>query len=153
MFFYLTEIELVTINTAFLGIPAVRDRSLLDAAVGRPRAVAFYQQSDLAHQAAVFIDAISKWHGFLNANKRTATAAGLVFVQLNAFRCQYTGDAADDELGQLVVDLVIRQQSVDDCAEWLRVHLARLPSPQVFDAALHQVLGDYAATFQYLRDR
>jgi death-on-curing protein len=82
---YLTDDEVKAINQQFLGAPALRDEPALLAALARPLAAAYYQQADLATQTAVLIEDIAQSHPFVDANKRTATAAGLVFLRLNGY--------------------------------------------------------------------
>src|SRR5262249_54210631 len=103
------------------------DEPALLAALARPLAVAYYQNADLAAQAAVLIDGISQSHPFVDANKRTATAAGLVFLRLNGYTVQYVIDPNQDELGQQVLDLVMHQVTVETFAQWLRSRLVALP--------------------------
>ena len=100
MIIYLTEKDIIVIQQAFLGHAALRDPTRLSAAVARPCARVLYQQADLATQVAVLIEAIAQAHAFVDANKRTAVAAGVIFAQLNGYRCQYMGDAAHDDLGR-----------------------------------------------------
>ena len=150
---YLTEDHVCAINRAFLGRAALRDGALLAAAVTRPALVASYQPSDLATQTALLMEGIAQAHAFVDANKRTALASGLVFLHLNGCQCRYAGDPTDDELGKLVVDFVIHRVTLEDVTRWLSLHLQEIPTQWPFDAALRQVLGEYAATFTYLEDK
>ena len=153
MLTYLTENNIVVIHRSFLDHSALRDPALLSAAVARPRAKAHYEQADLATQAAALIQAIAQAHAFVDANKRTALASGLVFLFLNGYRCWYTGDPADDELGKLVVAFVIHQVTIEDVTRWLSQHLQDSPTQWPFDTALRHILADYAASFTYLEDK
>ena len=117
------------------------------------RSVASYQPSDLATQTALLMEGIAQAHAFVDANKRTALASGLVFLHLNGCQCRYAGDPTDDELGKLVVDFVIHRVTLEDVTRWLSLHLQEIPTQWPFDAALRQVLGEYAATFTYLEDK
>ena len=123
---YITADEARQINVRFLGTPALRDEAALLGAIGRPAAAAYYEQADTATQAAVLIEGIAQSHPFVDANKRTATAAGLVFLRLNGYTVRYRMDPANDELGQQTLALVTHQQSLEQFADWIRDHMAPL---------------------------
>jgi death on curing protein len=93
----------------------------------RPLILAHYQQADLALQAAVLIEGLCQAHPFVDANKRTATAAGHIFLRLNGYRLQYVVHAIHDEMGQQTLALVLHQITVDVFAQWLRAHLVAMP--------------------------
>lgn len=124
---YLSADEVKEINRRFLGGLALRDEPGLLAALARPLTAAYYQQADLATQAAVMIEGLCQAHPFVDANKRTATAAGLIFLRLNGYRVQYRVDPLQDELGAKVLDLVVHRISMDAFAQWLRSRLVALP--------------------------
>jgi death-on-curing protein len=63
----------------------VRTEDLLDSALQRPRAVAYYAGADLPRQAALLAVAISQAQAFLVGNKRTAYVAADVFLRLNGY--------------------------------------------------------------------
>jgi death on curing protein len=100
---YLTADEIKHINQQFIGVPALRDEQALLSALARPLTVAYYQQADIALQAAVLIEGIIQAHAFIDANKRTASAAGLVFLRLNGWVLQYTPHPMQDPFGQEVL--------------------------------------------------
>jgi death-on-curing protein len=81
--------EVNAISGHFLGAPALRDEPALLAALARPITAAYRQQADLAMQAAVLIEGIAKAHAYVDANKRTAAAAGLVFLRLNGYQLHH----------------------------------------------------------------
>ncbi len=126
MTIYITADEARQINERFLGAPALRDEAALLGAIGRPAAIAYYEQADLATQAAVLIEGIAQSHPFVDANKRTATAAGLVFLRLNGYTMQYRMDPANDEFGQETLALVTHRINVEQFAEWIRAHMMPL---------------------------
>jgi len=69
----------------FGGSEGVRDQSLLESAIAMP-ATSFggqYVHADLAEMAAAYLFHLNKNHPFIDGNKRTATAAALVFLKLN----------------------------------------------------------------------
>lgn len=124
---YLTADEVKAINQQFFGSFGIRDEPALLAALARPLTAAYYQQADLALQAAVLIEGIAQAHPFVDANKRTATVAGLVFLRLNGTTIQYAAHPIHDELGREVLDLVAHQTTVEMFAQWLRERLVMIP--------------------------
>lgn len=112
------------------GRPALlRDPVALEGALMRPQMAAHYEQADVVMQAAILIAAIAFAHAFLDGNKRTATVAGSVFLDLNG----YTIDVApsDDKLGRQIETLVTYPDSADAAiqrfCDWLRPLVATRP--------------------------
>ena len=109
----------------------LRDRGALEGAVMRPQTAAYYEQADLVTQAALLIAGIAMAHPFLDGNKRTATAAGAVFLGLNGFRLTIAG--TDDTLGRQVVALVnnadSREAATQQFIDWLRPLVVPKPQP------------------------
>lgn len=67
------------------GHPGIRDNSLLCSAVAGPEATfsGKYLNTNLFEMAAAYIYYICQDHPFIDGNKRTALASGLVFLELN----------------------------------------------------------------------
>ncbi len=67
------------------GHPGIRDNDLLCSAVAGPEATfsGKYLNTDLFEMAAAYIYYICQDHPFIDGNKRTALATGLVFLELN----------------------------------------------------------------------
>jgi death-on-curing protein len=61
----------------------LRSRDGLEGAVARPLWHTYYASADLAMQAAVLAHGIAERQFFVDANKRTALAAMLIFLRLN----------------------------------------------------------------------
>ena len=108
---YLTVDEVLEINAELMGgRPVLRDRGLLESAVGRPRASAFGADAypDLASKAAALLHSLVLNHPFVDGNKRTAVVATLIFLDLNGRVVQWVqGEALSFVLGIAVhrVDL------------------------------------------------
>ena len=64
------------------GLPGVRDSGLITSATMAPQA-GYYRS--LAQLAAAYVYGIAKNHGYLDANKRTATLVMLTFLGANGF--------------------------------------------------------------------
>jgi death on curing protein len=70
---------------ALFGGPAgIRDRGALESALGRPMNRWHYENADMAQLAAAYAFGIARSHPFVDGNKRTAFAALMVFLRLNA---------------------------------------------------------------------
>lgn len=125
---YVTADEVWAMNDELLraegSASLLRDRGALESAVARPANVAYYEQADLAAQAAVLIAGLALGHPFFDANKRTAMVASATFLRLNEWRVASAGE----EFGRAVEALVTRHEREADAATqalsvWLRERL------------------------------
>ena len=67
----------------FGGPPGIRDRSMLESALGRLQNKWSYGQTDLAALAAAYAFGIARIHPFVDGNKRAALLSIIVFLGLN----------------------------------------------------------------------
>ena len=67
----------------FGGLSGVRDESLLDSALSRPRNRFVYEQPSLFELAADYAVGIVKNHPFLDGNKRAGFMAAALFLEVN----------------------------------------------------------------------
>src|SRR5215467_3237929 len=67
----------------FGGSAGLRDRALLESALGRPRNKWAYEKSELATLAAAYGYGIARNHPFVDGNKRTALLAIYTFLGIN----------------------------------------------------------------------
>ncbi len=69
------------------GSAGVRDRGLLESAVGQPQASfgGEFLHEDLAAMASAYLVSIVKNHPFVDGNKRAGLAAALTFLDVNGF--------------------------------------------------------------------
>ena len=115
--------QAVTERTGYAPAP-LRDEGLLDSALQRPRAAAYYEEADLIRQAAMLAVGISQAQAFLDGNKRTAFAALDVFLRLNGLI--YSGDPT--ALAQQLEAVAERTDSLDAATQrfedWLREHVS-----------------------------
>ncbi|WP_061213421.1 type II toxin-antitoxin system death-on-curing family toxin [Syntrophomonas wolfei] len=100
------------------GHPGIHDNELLCSAVAGPEATfsGEYLNIDLFEMAAAYIFYICRDHPFVDGNKRTALATGLVFLELN-------GVTITDSKGILyaaVMELVARNIGKANIAALLR---------------------------------
>jgi death-on-curing protein len=75
----------------FGGLPGIRDRGLLESAIAAPMMAVFGEElhKTIYNKAAAYLFYIAKNHAFLDGNKRTATAASLVFLRTNGKFTKY----------------------------------------------------------------
>lgn len=102
------------------GPAGVRDRGMLESALGRPRQKFSYGglDIDLPVLAAAYAFGLARNHPFVDGNKRTAAVACELFLELNDHRLV----AADEDLYPVFTALAAGELSEDQLAEWLRRH-------------------------------
>jgi death-on-curing protein len=104
-----------------IGVAAVRDVGLLDAAAHRPRATAFGQDAypTLHQKAAALLDAVVRNHALVDGNKGLGWSAVVVFYDLNGVDLDPPGV---DEAVELVVAVAAGhlelQKLSDQLAAW-----------------------------------
>ncbi len=117
---YLSAMDIVSLNHQILQDEqqesSVRDAGLLEGAIMRPQMAAHYEEANLIAQAALLIQGIALAHAFLDGNKRTALAAGTIFLDLNGVYI----DCAPTEFGQQILGLVERASTLEAFTTWLR---------------------------------
>jgi death on curing protein len=97
----------------------VRDFSLLESALNRPRAAAHYEQAGLIEQAASLLWGIAKNHPFVDGNKRTAYVTMTAFLRANGWTVEVT---VDEEYTFMIA--VAEHLSPQEVAEWIRERVA-----------------------------
>lgn len=102
------------------GSPDLRDPGLLASAVDTPRATfdGATLHGDLFEMAAAYLFHIVQNHPFVDGNKRTGTAAALVFLDLNGVEMSVDDDTLVDHV------LAVAQGNVakSEVAAFLRRH-------------------------------
>ncbi len=80
------------------GSAGVRDRGLLESAVGQPMASfgGQFLHGDLAAMASAYLVSIVKNHPFVDGNKRAGLAAALTFLDLNGIEIDHSSPALYD---------------------------------------------------------
>jgi death-on-curing protein len=101
-----------------IGVAAVRDVGLLDAAAHRPRATAFGQDAypTLHEKAAALLEAVVRNHALVDGNKRLGWSAVVVFYDLNGFDLDPPGV---DEAVELVVSVAAGHLELEKLSERL----------------------------------
>ncbi len=102
------------------GPSGVRDRSLFESALARPRQLAAYGGAgvDAPALAAAYAFGLARNHAFVDGNKRTAAVVCEIFLELNA----YVLVATDADLYPVFIGLADGTISEAELAEWLRGH-------------------------------
>lgn len=101
----------------FGGLAGIRDLSLLESALGRPRNLLAHEpRSSIFELAAALCVGIAKNHPFNDGNKRTALLTARAFMYLNG---QELEPSQEDEVATLiaVADGFLGEPEL---AEWLR---------------------------------
>jgi len=104
----------------FGGGIGVRDAGLIESALNRP--LASYEgrllyQTPFERAAVLWVGLIRN-HGFVDANKRTATAATARWLLAEGFRLR----SGQDELVETAVAIASNQLEVAGVAAWLEAH-------------------------------
>ena len=100
------------------GQPGLRDRGLLESALGRPRHLFDYGELSIARLAAGYAFGISRNHPFLDGNKRTSLVVAELFLALNG----HEPAASDAECVTTFVRLAAGDLGEDELAAWISAH-------------------------------
>lgn len=87
----------------FGGLGGIRDLGLLESAIGNAAATfdGQFLHETRFEMAAAYLYGICRNHPFVDGNKRTAAAAALTFLDMNAIDI----DAAEDDIYELVIGI------------------------------------------------
>lgn len=99
------------------GSSGIRDRSLLESALDRPRNLAAYDDSpSIFDLAAAYCVGIVRNHPFIDGNKRTGYLAAHTFLEINGY------DVAPEEADIVTVIMGVAEGSYDESvvARWLQ---------------------------------
>ena len=124
---YLTVNEVLLLHARLIqrtgGSRGVRDVSLLESALARPRAT--FEGTDLYPdlwaKAAALMHGLAQNHAFVDGNKRTALAATGIFLELNGHRLT----ASNDEAADFTLRIAAGESGVQEIATWLKKHSQR----------------------------
>jgi death-on-curing protein len=104
---HLTVVQVMEIHEAvidaFGGLRGIRDRGLLESAIGAAQATAFGSSvfADLTEIAAAYLFYLCRNHPFLDGNKRVGMTAAIVYLRLNGVEPAPDSDAWE----RLVLDM------------------------------------------------
>ena len=102
------------------GTAGLRDPGLLDSALAQPKATfgGQFLHADLFQMAAAYLFHLVQNHAFLDGNKRIATAAALLFLEIN----DLVVEVPDDALIGLVLETAQGNRSKQEIADFFRQH-------------------------------
>ena len=119
---WLTAADVLAIHDQLIaehgGLDGIRDTTLLESALARPRQLFAYGQSepDMAALAAAYAFGIAKNHAFVDGNKRTSAVVTEAFLRLNGLGLT----ATDIEIVQTWTDLGAGLVTEPELVDWLR---------------------------------
>ena len=118
------------------GSSGIRDYSLLDSALARPRQTAAYADppADLADLAAALAYGLARNHPFVDGNKRTAYVACRTFLRLNHSDLI----ASQEEKFSKTLAMASGSMSETEFAAWIRMN-----QPQSGSEKLHEDTAHY----------
>jgi death on curing protein len=105
------------------GSDGIRDETLLDSALAKPKNVFAYEESvDVFRLAASYAFDIARNHAFVDGNKRTALAVSTTFLYLHGWDI----DAPKADLYRTFLSLADGSLSEEELATWFRAHSVAL---------------------------
>jgi death on curing protein len=102
------------------GQAGVRDHSLLESALARPRHQFVHGERSLARLAASYAFGVSRNHPFVDSNKRTSLVVAELFLALNGSELV----ATDAECVTTFLQLAAGDLAERKLAEWIAAQLA-----------------------------
>jgi death on curing protein len=101
------------------GSDGIRDETLLDSALAKPKNVFAYAEGvDLFRLAASYAFGIARNHAFMDGNKRTALAVSAAFLALNGWDIE----APKAELYLTFLHLADGSLGEEELAAWFSAH-------------------------------
>lgn len=127
---YLTTNLVITINTMQIKVfspkeqTGVKEPNLLESALNRPKQTVFKHDAypTIVKKAAALTESLAKKHPFHNANKRTALASLIIFLQLNGY--EWTMEVMKEQ--DFIVDVVTNKYSFEEITEIIKNHSRKL---------------------------
>lgn len=100
----------------FGGPPGLRDRGMLESALGRPLNKWAYGETDLAALAAAYAYGIARNHPFVDGNKRASLLAIVTFLGLNGI--DFLADQAEAVV--MIQSLAAGEIDESGLTRWIR---------------------------------
>ena len=125
---YLSGEEILIIHAQIIdetgGAHGVRDTGLFSSIVHKPKAAFSGKEMypTVFDKAATYLEALAKFHVFVDGNKRTAVVVASRFLFLSG----YDITASNDELEDFALRVVERKLDVPAIAVWLKRHAKKL---------------------------
>jgi len=106
------------------GSAGIRDETLLDSALARPKNLLAYGKPSMFELAAAYACGIIKNHPFIDGNKRTGFMAAFVFLGIN--KIDFVAAESDVVLETLAV--ADNQMTEEAYAAWLKDNSRKTPT-------------------------
>lgn len=119
---YLSGEDILVIHSEIIdntgGAHGLRDVNLFLSIIDKPKASFGGQEmyADIFVKAAVYLEALAKYHIFVDGNKRTALAASARFLFINGYELSVTNQEAEE----FMLRVVEAKLSLRDITLWLR---------------------------------
>ncbi|MCF8052177.1 MAG: type II toxin-antitoxin system death-on-curing family toxin [Desulfobacterales bacterium] len=107
------------------GRPGIRDIGLIQSALDSPKNLDGHEDPDVFDLAAQYGWSITRNHGFIDGNKRTAYVTTRLFLRINGWDFQ----APAVECVLVFERLGSGEILADDLADWLRRHATKSDDP------------------------
>ena len=107
----------------FGGSDGIRDISLLESALARPKNLFAYGELSLSELAAACTFGIVGNYPFVDGNKRTGFLAGATFLEINGFSLTATEPAAT----RIIVGVASGEVNEEELARWFAENSAPTP--------------------------
>ena len=106
------------------GRPGVINRCLIESAIVRPYS-GYYRA--IRFKAAALVESMAGNHGFVDGNKRTTLILLNLLLERSGYRLTPSegGGSIQKEVEDVILDVVGKQLSFDDLAEWFRKRITR----------------------------
>lgn len=98
------------------GGDGIRDRGIIELALGRPQNLLSYAEPDGAALAAAYAFGIARNHGFVDGNKRTAWIVARLFLADNGYTLKFAPRDAIQQMEGLAAGSVTE----DEMPRWFR---------------------------------
>lgn len=119
---YLSGEEILIIHSQIIdettGSHGLRDLGLFLSIIEKPKA-SFGGKDlylDLFAKAAVYLEAIAKYHVFIDGNKRTSFVSAARFLAING----YDFDSTNKEVEKFIIDIIVKKFDLEKIAAWLK---------------------------------
>jgi death on curing protein len=106
------------------GERGLRDAPLLDSALNQPKLTLHFSDASLCELAATYGFHISENQPFFDGNKRTASAALMLFLRLNGLKII----VSDSEVFDRIFDMANKRITKQQLADWLSSVTREIPS-------------------------
>jgi death on curing protein len=102
------------------GRTGILDINLIESAIGRPYS-GYHRR--ISQKAAALLESLSRNHGFVDGNKRTALLVSLLMINRSGFDLQLTDN---EQIDDIVVDVADGHMQFETLAGWFRERVIKI---------------------------